>query len=69
MFPTALSGAVVHFFQGTMLFRQAIPLSLGCVLGSFGGGQISSYIDDKYLKSIFSFTIFGLGVRALIRTF
>lgn len=68
MFPTAMSGAIVHYLQGTMLMRQALPLSAGCALGSMLGGKISAYIDDKYLKYLFSSTVFGLGLRAFLKS-
>ena len=67
MLPTALSGAAVHLFQGTMLIRQAIPLSVGCLIGSLFGGQLSAYINDTYLRNLFSCTIFGLGIRAVFK--
>jgi uncharacterized membrane protein YfcA len=67
MLPTALSGAAVHLFQGTMMLRQAVPLSVGCLVGSLVGGQFSTYINDTYLRNLFSCTIFGLGVRAVFK--
>ena len=67
MVPTALFGAIVHCIQGTMLVRQGICLGMGCATGSFIGGQFSGYINDSYLRNIFSCTVFSLGVRAVFK--
>ena len=69
MLPTSLSGAIVHYLQGTMIARKALPLSVGCIVGSLLGGRLSAHINDTYLKNLFSCTVFGLGIRAFIKAF
>lgn len=67
MVPTALSGAATHLMQKTMLLPFAVPLSAGCVTGSYLGGYVSKYVDDSKLKKLFSTTMLLLGVRTVLK--
>ena len=65
MMPTAISGGLTHFFQGTMIARIGIPMGIGCLLGSFTSGSIVPYVNDQYMKYGFTGLIFSLGAQTL----
>jgi uncharacterized membrane protein YfcA len=65
MIPTALSGGITHYRQGTVVAKIALPLGLGCVVGSFIGGQLGDKVNDVYLKYGFTGLMIFLGVKTL----
>ena len=65
MMPTAISGGLTHFLQGTMITRIGIPMGVGCFLGSFTSGSIVPYMNDQYLKYGFTGLIFSIGAKTL----
>jgi uncharacterized membrane protein YfcA len=67
MLPTAIAGSIAHYRQGTMLIRTAIPLGLGCFVGSSVGGKIGKHIDDEHLKYGFSAVMLATGTHTLLK--
>lgn len=67
MLPTAIAGSIAHYRQGTMLIRTAIPLGIGCFVGSTLGGKIGKSIDDDQLKYGFSSVMLATGTHTLLR--
>ena len=65
MIPTAISGGLTHFLQGTMVTRIGIPMGIGCFLGSFASGSIVPYMNEEYLKYGFTGLIFSIGAKTL----
>lgn len=67
MLPTAISGSIAHFSQGTMHLRCAVPLGIGSIIGSFLGGKFGKDIEDKYLKYGFAGLMGVIGSRTLVQ--
>jgi len=67
MLPTAIAGTVAHLRQGTMLVPVAIPLGLGCLVGSSIGGKLGKQVDDDKLKVGFSAVMLATGTHTLLR--
>ena len=65
MIPTSITGSIAHYRNGHMLVRLALPLGVGCFIGSSLGGQVSRYIDDTALKNGFSMLMILLGIKTL----
>jgi len=65
MIPTSITGSIAHYKNGHMLVRLALPLGIGCFIGSSLGGQVSRYLDDSILKNGFSILMIILGVKTL----
>ena len=65
MIPTAITGSIAHYMNGHMLVRLALPLGIGCFIGSSLGGQMSRHLDDSTLKNGFSILMILLGVKTL----
>ncbi len=65
MIPTSIAGSIAHYRNGHMLMRLALPLGVGCFIGSSLGGQVSRYIDDTTLKNGFSMLMIFLGIKTL----
>jgi uncharacterized protein len=66
MLPTAVTGSIQHIKQGTMARQIAIPLGLGCLVGSYIGGTVVKQIDDdRVLRVGFSIMMIVLGLRNL----
>ena len=69
MLPTAVAGTMQHYRQGTMIRTIAIPLGIGCFLGSFMGGSLVTYFIDANketkLRCCFTTVMIGLGLRTL----
>lgn len=65
MLPTAISGSLTHLKQGTMVLRLAGPLGIGCLIGSYMGGNVAKVVDEKSLRLFFSVVMLVLGVKTL----
>lgn len=65
MIPTSITGSIAHYRNGNMLVRLALPLGVGCFIGSSLGGQVSRGIDDTTLKNGFSMLMILLGIKTL----
>ena len=69
MLPTAIAGSIQHYRQGTMVKKIAIPLGIGCYLGSFIGSsfvtQLFNTSEEKNLKYCFTAVMLVLGLRTL----
>lgn len=69
MLPTAIAGSMQHYRQGTMVRNIAIPLGVGCFLGSFIGGSLVTRSlnasEEKKLKYCFTGVMVALGLKTL----
>jgi len=65
MIPTSITGSFAHYRNGHMLLGLALPLGVGCFIGSSLGGQVSRYLDESILKNGFSILMIFLGIKTL----
>ena len=66
MLPTAFSGSVTHWYQGTMVRRLAVPIGLGSIVGAYLGGLLANkVIDEAQLKTFFAGVMALLGAKSL----
>jgi uncharacterized membrane protein YfcA len=65
MVPTALSGALQHHKQGTMVLRLAWPMGLGALMGAVAGTNMVQYTDEHSLRYVFTGIMGSLGARSL----
>jgi uncharacterized membrane protein YfcA len=66
MLPTAIVGSLTHYRQGTMVLPIALPLGLGCFLGSLAGGSVVEAIGDRELRYFFSALLLVLASRTFL---
>lgn len=68
MIPTSISGTIAHMSQGTILKRSALPLGVGCLVGSYIAGNNVDYFSVEFLKYGFVLIISLIGTKSLIQT-
>lgn len=65
MLPTAIIGSITHYRQRTLLPQIAVPLGIGCLLGSFFTSKEAKKVDEKELRTVFPIVMMMLGVNAI----
>ena len=65
MLPTSVIGSFTHYWQGTLVPRIAVPLGLGCLLGSFVMSHLANVISDRELKKVFPAVMLWLGINSI----
>jgi len=69
MVPTALSGALQHYRQGTMVVRLAWPMGAGALLGAVAGTNLVQLTNEEGLRYAFTGIMATLGTRSLWQAF
>jgi uncharacterized membrane protein YfcA len=65
MIPTSIIGILAHYRQGSLIPQLAVPLGVGCFIGSYITAHQANHIDEKPLQKIFPLVMTGLGLNAL----
>ena len=66
--PTTIIGAWVHARAGRVVWRLAIPIGLGGIVGGLAGAAIALWIDAATLQRMFAVFLLLVAVRMLRRT-
>jgi len=59
----SLSGIRTHYNLGNLNLKKGLYLSIGTTIGGILGSNIAKKLPEDYLKIIFSFIIFCVGLR------
>lgn len=65
---TALSSLLVYFAKGDVAPLAAAPISLGVILGAFGGAKVSQKISPLFLRKIFASVLILIAIQMLLRS-
>lgn len=57
MGPSALIAAFQHWFQGNLIFKWAIPLALGIILGAQLGAFLTTKVPKVRLRQLFGLVL------------
>lgn len=65
--PAILGGLTENARHGHVCWRCIPALALGALLGATGGSQLALYLPEVYLRHVFAFLLFLLGLHYVMR--
>ncbi len=65
--PTAVVGTIVHHRHGRVVWRLAVPIGAGGVVGALAGSRIALTLDPDLLRRLFATMLVFLVIRLVRR--